>query len=120
MRVGCSAIVASAVGIPVLMMFGLAMGFGGLPAFAVPLTAGAWWALVFGALFSVRWVADLSTRPARTASAAALMVAVQFMLARFALVAGAGGQVALTFIGGVLVTFAFFGVRPGAHPKPGA
>jgi hypothetical protein len=117
LRVGCSALIASAVGIPVLMVFGLAMGFGGfstgLPALALPLTAGVWWALVFGALLSVRWVADLSTRPARTATAAALVVAVQFMLAYFA-------HVAVVFIGGMLVIFAFFGTAPSVHHKPRA
>jgi hypothetical protein len=43
----------------------------------------------------------------------ALVVAVQFMLAYFA-------HVAVVFIGGMVVIFAFFGIAPSVHRKPRA
>jgi hypothetical protein len=119
LRLGCSGLIASAVGLPVLLLLGIAAGFAGfstgLSGLTVALTAGVWWAMVFVSFLFARWIAALPTQRVRTASASALMVAVQFMLAQLA---SGWAWAILMFVGGLFVTFAFFAIRSGDYTTP--
>jgi hypothetical protein len=107
-------ILASLGGIPVMVTFGMMVGFGGfstgLPGYAAPLTAAIWWTMLFVGLVVARWFLAQPVRPGRTAVAAGVLIVVQALVAYFVRIGNERLLFAVIFASGVGALIAVYAI----------